>query len=139
GAAGPTLVEAREIAVDEIEGGRLHAAPGKGEGGGGEIFLHRQVLEDAPPFHDVEQAAPHEAVRRVVRHRLAVETNRAGRDRPVLQRQQARYRLQRRRLAGAVGAEERDDLATLHGKRQAAEHLDRLVVDDLDVLDGKDG
>ena len=47
-------------------------------------------------------------------------------------------RLQRRRLAGAVGAQQRDDATLPHFQRHALEHQNDVVVDDLDVLDRKD-
>ena len=52
---------------------------------------------------------------------------------PFSQRQQARDGLQRGRLAGTVGAQQRDDLPARHVDRQAAQRLHALVVDDLDV------
>src|SRR5581483_904750 len=42
--------------------------------------------------------------------------------------------LQRGGLAGAVRAEQRDDLPLLHLERDALQHEDHVVVDDLDVL-----
>ena len=39
------------------------------------------------------------------------------------------------RLAGAVGAEQRDDPALRHLERHALQHQDHVVVDDLDVVD----
>jgi hypothetical protein len=47
-------------------------------------------------------------------------------------------RLQRRRLAGAVGAEQGDDLAFRHRQRDPFEHQDHMVVDHLDVVHRKD-
>ena len=49
-------------------------------------------------------------------------------------RRQARDRAQRRRLAGAVGADQRDALALLDGQRDALERLDVAVVG-VDVVD----
>ncbi len=52
--------------------------------------------------------------------------------------QQVGDRLQAGRLAGAVGAQERDDAALRHRQRDALQHQDDVVVDDLDVVDGEE-
>ena len=51
--------------------------------------------------------------------------------------QQVGDRLQRGGLAGAVGAQERDDAALLDLQRDALQHQDDVVVHDLDVADRK--
>ena len=66
---------------------------------------------------------------------LAAEADVAARDLAFLGLQQAGDGLQRGGLAGAVGAEQGDDLALRHRQRQAAQHEDDVVVDDLDVVD----
>ena len=47
--------------------------------------------------------------------------------------------LERRRLARAVGPEERDDAALGHRERHALQHEDHVVVDDLDAVDLEEG
>ena len=71
---------------------------------------------------------------------LAVEGDRALGDLAALGAQQVGDRLQRRRLAGAVGAEQRDDaaLAARSSETPFSTRID-VVVDDLDVVDGEDG
>ena len=69
--------------------------------------------------------------------RCAVEDDLAADDFAVLGLEQARDRLQRRRLAGAVGAEQRHDRALRHLEAEAAQHQDDLVVDHLDVADAE--
>src|SRR5437867_2742743 len=49
--------------------------------------------------------------------------------------QQAGNRLERRRLAGAVGAEQRRDPTLADIDRHALEDEDHIVVDDLDVVE----
>src|SRR6266542_1395781 len=56
-------------------------------------------------------------------------------DLSVLRRKQTRDRLQRRRLARAVRAEQRDDLAVADGEREAAQDEDHLLVDHLHVAE----
>ena len=69
----------------------------------------------------------------------AVEHDRALGDLAALGVQQVGDRLQRRGLAGAVGAEQRDDAAPRHVERHALQHEDDVVVDDLDVVEREDG
>ena len=38
-------------------------------------------------------------------------------------------------LAGAVGAEQRDEAAVRHGEREAAERVDRSAIDDVEAGD----
>ena len=76
------------------------------------------------------------------RHRLhggALEDDRALRDVAALGAQQIGDRLQRRGLARAIGAEQRNETALRHGERNALQDEDHVVVDDLDIVDGKNG
>ena len=66
---------------------------------------------------------------------FAGEADVAARDRAVLGLQQAGDRFERGRFAGAIGAEQGDDLAFRHLEAEAAQHQDDVVVDDLDVVD----
>ena len=70
--------------------------------------------------------------------RVAVEHDLAARDLAVLGLEQAGDRLQRRRLAGAIGAEQRDDRALGHVEAEAAQDEDDVVIDDLDVAHGEE-
>ena len=69
---------------------------------------------------------------------LAIEVDAAAFDHAIFQRQQARDGLERGALARPVAAQQRHDLPTWHGQRQAAQGLHHLVVDDLDVVDFED-
>jgi hypothetical protein len=68
---------------------------------------------------------------------LAAEPDVACADRAVLQRQQPGHRLERGGLARAVRAEQRHDAALRYLERETAQDLDGVVVDHLQVLDGK--
>ena len=72
-----------------------------------------------------------------VLHLVAVEHDRALGDLAALGMQQVGDRLQRRGLAGAVGAEQRHDAALRHVERHALEHQDDVVVDHLDIVDAR--
>ena len=89
-------------------------------------------------FHDLDAAAPHELVRREVLDLGPVEYDRALGDVAALGVQQIGDRLERRGLAGTIGAEQRDDPAFRHLERHALEHQDDVIVDHLDVVDGED-
>src|SRR5262249_59367079 len=67
----------------------------------------------------------------------AVELDRALGDLAALGAQQARDRLERGGLAGAVGAEQRRDPALADVERHALEDEDHAVVDDLDVVEAQ--
>src|ERR1700723_1856416 len=53
--------------------------------------------------------------------------------------EQIGYSLERRRLAGAIGAKQRDNAAARYGQRHPLENEDDAVVNDLDVIERKDG
>ena len=69
------------------------------------------MAEAMPALHHLDAAAPHQLVRRRRLHLVALEQDRALGDLAALGMQQIGDRLQRRRLARAVGAEQRDDAA----------------------------
>ena len=91
-----------------------------------------------PAFHHLDAAAPHQFVRRQRLHLGALEHDRALGDLAALGMQQIRDRLQRRGLAGAIGAEQRDDAALVDVERDALQHQDDVVVEHLDIVDGED-
>ena len=73
-----------------------------------QVVADRRAGEDAAPFGDVRDTAPHDAM---CRHPGDVGTVEA--DRPGLRAHQAADRAKQRRLAGAVCANERNDRARL--------------------------
>ncbi len=91
-----------------------------------------------PALHDLDAAAAHQIVGRQPVDALALELDRALGDVAALGLDEIGDRLQRGRLARAVGAEQGDDAALPHFQRHALEHQDDVVVDDLDVLDRED-
>ena len=76
-------------------------------------------------------------VRRPVLDALALEDDRAFGDARVVEAEEAGDRAQRRGLAGAVGAEQRDDLPGLDRERDALHRGDHAVVDHFELLDGE--
>ena len=70
-------------------------------------------------------AEPDDRFRSEARDRAAVEEDVAGGG-----LRQTGNRAQRRRFAGAIGAEQGDDLARLDGERDAVHSLDLAVADD---------
>ena len=105
-----------------------------GEGAEPQIFQRRHVGDDAAALHHLEDAAADDLVGIDAVDALAVEHDLAARDLAVLGLEQSGDRLQRRRLARAIGAEQRDDRAFRHLEAQAAQHQDDVVIDHLDVV-----
>src|SRR5260370_26016843 len=66
---------------------------------------------------------------------LAIQLDAAFGNLAALGLQQPRDRLQGRRLAGAVGAEEGGDVPLLGVQRDALQHQDDAVIDDFDVVE----
>ena len=76
-------------------------------------------------------------VRRAVLDALALEDDRAFGHAGVVEAEKAGNRAQRRGLAGAVGAEQRDDLAGLDGQRNALHGGDGALIDHFELVDGE--
>ena len=74
-----------------------------------EVFHDGEGREDAPPFRDLGDARPDDVLGFQLVERLA-----AVQDGAVFRMEKPRYSTEGGRLAGAVGADERDDLALIH-------------------------
>ncbi len=95
------------------------------------------MLKAMPPLHDLDEAASHH-----IGGIEAVDARPGKGDRALghlaaLGPQQVGDRLEAGGLAGAVGAQQRDDAALRHRQRDALQHQDDVVVDDLDIVDGE--
>jgi hypothetical protein len=122
----------------------MAALPSRGGGGARErasekVLLHREVREAMAPLHHLDAAPSHELVGGARMHLFAVEDDGAFGYFATLGGQKIGDRLERGRFAGAVRAQQRDDLALGNLKRHALEHEDDVIVDHLDIVDGKDG
>ena len=102
---------------------------------GHQVFLDRQMAETVPPLHHLDAAALHQFRRREMLDLLALEADRALGHLAALGAQQVRNRLQRRRLARAVRAQNGDDTPAWHGQRHALQDQDHVIVDHLDIVD----
>src|SRR5262245_11871665 len=112
-------VEPREMAADPLVVLREAASleiPAQTE-----VLVHRQLTEDAAALRDVCDSGARDALGGGARHALAREPDVAR------GRHETGDRPQRRRLAGAVPAEDRDDLALPHAQRNAVQRLDGPV------------
>src|SRR5258708_5413592 len=85
-------------------------------------LLHTHTREDAPSLRRLAHAHLHDAVRWYTIDPLSVEQHLAD-----ARRVDARNRAQRRRLARAIGANQRDDLAGLDAKRNALDGVDVAI------------
>ncbi len=100
-----------------------------------QVLLGGQMLEHAAALEDLHQAELGHLMRAHAIDALVAELDGALGDLAALGAQHTRYRLQGRRLAGAVGAQERGDAALADVDRHALQHQDDPVVDDLDIVD----
>jgi hypothetical protein len=138
GLARPPRLQAGEVVVDLFQrDGDLRAARVARERAGQQIFLHGEVLEAMPSFHDLAHAHAHELVGGELVDALAPEFDRALGHIAALGGEQVGDRLQRGALASAVRAEQRHDPALGHFQRYALQHQDHVVVNHLDVVHRK--
>jgi hypothetical protein len=87
-----------------------------------QILDHRHVRKDASSFRTMGDAELQNAARGGASDILALEDKpaRSGRDKPG-------DRLQRCRFAGAVGADQRDEFASMNFQRQVADRRDLAI------------
>src|SRR6266545_1301881 len=135
GLAVATLLEPSEVPVDHLKVALERGTIAPRVGAGQQVLLHRQVLEDVPPFHDLHDPAPDHFGRTELVDRLSLELDAAFRHVSTLGSEQARDGLERGALARAVGPEEGDDAPLGNLDRHALQHEDHVVVDHLDVVD----
>jgi hypothetical protein len=88
-----------------------------------QVVFHRHLAEQLAPLGHQRHAARHHGLHAGARDALAVQRQLA------VGRQQAHRRAQQRGLAGAVGADDRDDLALFHMQAHAVHRLDGAVGD----------
>ena len=85
-------------------------------------------------FHDLDDATMDEVGRGQRFNALALEFDRAFGHFATLTVQQVADCAQRRRLAGTIAAQERNDAAFGYGEGDALEDEDHVVVNNLDVI-----
>ena len=108
------LREPRQLARDLVEVLRDGLAVAAEVRAHLQVLPDRQLAEDAAALGNVRDASPRGRLR-AARQLLSVEDDRA------VARDHARDRAERRRLAGAVRAEQRDDLALVERQRDAVQ------------------
>src|SRR2546423_5660702 len=116
------VAERREWLEQALAGRVVSTRSARGGGAEPEVLSHTEPREDPPALRRKPDAAADDPLRRQAADLLAVELDRAG-PRPV----QADDRHERRRLAGAVCAQERDDLPLAHPQRHVPHGHDRPV------------
>ena len=120
-------MQAREQGEHALEVGRDRRAVRPREGAELQVLEHRHPREDPPALRRLRDAQADDAVGRERVEAVAVETH-ATAARP----HGAEDGPERRGLAGAVGADERHDLARRDGERDPAERPD-VAVEGVDV------
>ncbi|MNT51938.1 hypothetical protein D3C72_1889300 [compost metagenome] len=88
-----------------------------------------------PPLHHLHHAPVHQVGRREVFDAVAAQLDAALGDLTALGLEQVGDGAQRGRLARAVATQYGSDLALGHVERNALQHQDHMVVDDLDAVD----
>ncbi len=104
-----------------------------------QVLGHREIGKHLVALGHQHDAATRVLVRQPVLDALALEGDRALGDARVVDAEKARDRAQRRGLAGAVGAEQRDDLPRLDRERDALHRRDGALIDHLELVDGEQG
>jgi hypothetical protein len=104
-----------------------------------QILFDGERSKASPSLQHLYEACAHEFRCRRRRDVQAVEDYPAGRYPAALGRQKIGDRLQRRRLPGAVGAQQSENLAFAQRQTEAAQRDDRVVVTRLDVVDHEEG
>src|SRR6266542_714659 len=104
-----------------------------------DVLVDRQVLEDAAALHHLEDAVADDLLGRELVEPHAVELDGAVGDLSLLGVEEPGDGLERRRLAGPVRPEQRDDLPVRDLEREPLQDEDDVVVDDLDVLQDEHG
>jgi hypothetical protein len=106
-----------------LEVGGDAVAVGPHEGPQLEVLEHRHAREDATALGRLGDPEAHDAIGGEPVETMAIEGHAAAPGGNGTQ-----DRLQRRRLPGAVGADQGDDLPALHGQRQATQRADVAIV-----------
>ena len=131
------LLQAREE-VEDLCDRVVDARPAARRGADPEVLLDGELLEHVPALrHLARRRRATIASGRMPLQARAAEPDLAVADRTVVDVEQARDRPDRRRLAGAVRAEQRDRAVLGHGEGDAPQR-ERDAVDDLEVVDGEE-
>ena len=125
---GPLLPQHREEIEDPLERPAAGARRRRMVDRDAEIVFDGHAGEQAPPFGDDRHALRNHAVRLRPADRAALEAHHVGGN-----AQQAHDRFQQGRLAGAVGADQGDDLAGADLEVYAVERLEVAVAGDQPV------
>jgi hypothetical protein len=91
--------------------------------------------KEPAPLEDLGDAPAHDVVGLVAVDARVVQFDRAARHLALQRVEHPGDSAQRRRLACAIGAQQRHDLPGLHPQRNTPQHEDHVAVDDLDVVD----
>src|SRR5262249_42873925 len=117
----PPLGEPREIAIDALEIGADLRAVAADIGAEAEILLDAELHESAAAVRYMGNAEARDLLGREARDVASAEPEGA------LPLHHRRDRPQQRRLAGAIGTQQRGDAARLHREVDTVQHLRRTV------------
>src|SRR5712692_2732069 len=118
------LLQAREVMEDALEVLWPRALPAADIGAHLQVLEHGHLREDAPPLRALGYASLEHGMRGPAVETLAQKADAAGG-----RAQEPRDRAHRRALAGAIGAEQADELARLHAEAHPVQHFHRAIGD----------
>jgi hypothetical protein len=118
GVLGALVAQHREQRPDAVDRRRAAARVGAQQ----QVVLDAERAEHLAPLGHLDDAAHHALARRLAADVGALEAQRAA-----VHRLHARQRAQQRRLAGAVGTDDRDQLAGVHVQRHPGQGRDAPV------------
>jgi hypothetical protein len=128
----------RKIFVDEVElPAKLTFRHPPGERPAEEILFDGKVGEAMPTFQHLDEAPAHKQPRRSPSYNFAIVYNSAACNRSTLSRQKTRNPFEGGALARPVRAEKSHHVAGLDLQGHTPEADDDSVIDDLEILDGK--
>src|SRR5262249_1564938 len=112
----PALLEPRKYVVDALDAVTDKLGFAADMPAGNQVLLDREIGEHVPAFEHLDDAALDDLVGRQLIEPLAVELDRALGDAAAFGAEDAGNGLERRRLAGAVRAQERGDTPGLRAQ-----------------------
>ena len=135
GLAGAACFEAGKVVVDLLQVACNLGLVFTGVGACHQVFFNGEVGKAVPPFHDLHHAALHQIRGRQVFNALTAQLNTALGNFATLALEQIGHSAKRGGFACAIATQDGHDATLRHLQRDALEHEDHVVIDNLDAVD----